>query len=77
MLMFLFHVHHHISFPLLCCQGDAKNCILSKQLNNQEERLTQSSGEFEQVLHTSSSVSLSLAVDMVQVFATMQKGRAH
>lgn len=57
MFVFLLQVHHHISFSLWCCQGDAKGCALSKQLNNQEERLTQSSGEFEHFLHTSLSAA--------------------
>ncbi|MEQ2210146.1 hypothetical protein XENOCAPTIV_008974, partial [Xenoophorus captivus] len=32
---------------VLTSEGDVRSCALSKQLNNQEERLTQSSGEFE------------------------------
>ena len=43
--MFLLHTYHNITFSLFCCQGDAKISAQSKQPNNQEERLTQPSGE--------------------------------
>lgn len=45
--MFLLHTHHRITFYLFCCQGDAKTSAPSKQLHNQEDKLTQPIGEFE------------------------------
>lgn len=64
--MFLLHTHHHISFPLFCCQGDAK-ILLSKQLNNQDER--QPAGGFES-LQTSLHIAALLEGGPFVRFAT-------